>query len=289
MSYVLSLAGMSRQGLHKQLRPSLDAQEQEQVCKLMTDIRKKHKHMSARKVYKTYHGTLTIGRDRFIKKALSLGFGVKRKRSPIKTTTDQTNKPFPNLINGKTINGIDQVYQSDIFYIHTPNGILYGFTVEDIYSRELLGLVISTNMKAYNLILTLKQAQQYRGKKSLVNTILHSDKGGQYKADKFIELAYETLKMKGSMCDKAQQNAYVERLQGILKHEYLDDMKITRANCASVAKKVKELYNKERPHLSLNYLTPHAYSLNVQNTPKVEAKDMTVYKWTEGYPQKEPL
>jgi len=156
MTYVLSLVGLSRQGLHKQLVPCSDEPEQAQVYKLMKKVRKNHKHMSARKVHKAYRGSIPIGRDRFIKKAIRLGFGVKRKSSPVITTINQTNKPFPNLINGTTINGINQVYQSDIFYIPFQDSHLYGFTIEDIYSRELLGLVISTNMKAENLELALK-------------------------------------------------------------------------------------------------------------------------------------
>ncbi len=55
------------------------------------------------------------------------------------------------------------------------------------------------------------------------------------------------------------ENALAERVNGILKNEYLYD---TAPETLSEARKILdnsvELYNRDRPHMSIGYLTPEA-------------------------------
>ena len=55
------------------------------------------------------------------------------------------------------------------------------------------------------------------------------------------------------------ENAPVERVNGILKQEFM--LGVTLTSFAIAKKLVKEsvkIYNEERPHMSINYLTPQA-------------------------------
>lgn len=67
-----------------------------------------------------------VGRDIFERIGLSNGFRVMRTRSVIKTTWSQRIEYYPNLIEGKVLNGINQVWQSDIFYIMSQGIVFMG-------------------------------------------------------------------------------------------------------------------------------------------------------------------
>ena len=53
------------------------------------------------------------------------------------------------------------------------------------------------------------------------------------------------------------QNALAERVNGILKDEFLFVLPDDGAQARLLVDQAVQLYNEERPHLSLNYLTPN--------------------------------
>lgn len=57
-------------------------------------------------------------------------------------------------------------------------------------------------------------------------------------------------------CDCCQ-NALAERVNGILKDEFLFELPNDLAQARLLVKQAVQLYNEERPHLALNYLTPN--------------------------------
>jgi putative transposase len=88
--------------------------------------------------------------------------------------------------------------------------------------------------------------------------IHHSDRGSQYCAD-----AYQTaLQAAGLRCsmtegDDCYQNALAERVNGILKDEFLFVLPEDLAQARLLVQQAVHLYNEERPHLALNYRTPN--------------------------------
>ena len=78
------------------------------VCLAMESMRKDHKKISSRKVYKAKKDELNIkiGRDKFERVAFSYGYRVKQKRNVMKTTWGQRVEVYPDLISGKEINNI---------------------------------------------------------------------------------------------------------------------------------------------------------------------------------------
>ena len=89
----------------------------------------------------------------------------------------------------------------------------------DIYTKVILGYKASDNQRAEaNLLALIMALKNCNG--SIVKLIHHSDRGSQYIYAKYIEL----LTSKGimiSMGEKAQDNAYAERINGTIKNEYL--------------------------------------------------------------------
>lgn len=95
-------------------------------------------------------------------------------------------------------------------------------------------------------------ALKCRSGMDLSNLIHHSDRGGQYIDKGYVKL----LKDNGitiSMGKKAQDNAYAERVNGIIKNEYLKYKKID--DFKALKKEIKKAvnnYNKKRHHKGLN-------------------------------------
>ena len=66
--------------------------------------------------------------------------------------------------------------------------------------------------------------------------------------------------MRNSMCEFAYENGKAERLNGIIKNNYLVHYKIkTYAELQKGVDRAVSLYNNERPHKALKYQTPIGY------------------------------
>ncbi|MBU6123114.1 integrase core domain-containing protein [Hymenobacter siberiensis] len=88
--------------------------------------------------------------------------------------------------------------------------------------------------------------------------IHHSDRGSQYASDAY-QAALKKAKLRCSMTDgyDCYQNALAERVNGILKDEFLFVLPDDLAQVRLLVDQAVHLYNEERPYLSLNYLTPN--------------------------------
>lgn len=101
-----------------------------------------------------------------------------------------------------------------------------------------------------------------RGSENLKHAIFHSDGGGQYYSNDFKRLTKE-LKMINSMAENVYENPHAERLNGVIKNNYLYPYGST--NFRSLKKSTKKavwMYNNEKPHSALNGKTPVNYINN---------------------------
>lgn len=289
MKELYSVTGISKQGLWKHQR--LQAHRNtiaEQCVSIMNKTRVNHKRMGSRAMFYAAEQRPPVGRDTFEAIGLSNGFRVKRKRNKLKTTWGQRVTVYPNLVEGLVLTGINQVWQSDIFYQIQKGKVYYGVTITDVYSRELLALHLSTSLKARENIKALKKALLVRQGYNLRDCIFHSDRGSQYISDAQTQIVLG-YKMKLSMCKMPQQNAYVERIQGTIKNQYLCDLELKDTNLNRIAQKVTYLYNHERPHQSLSMVTPMAYKTYVENLPKSNRPEMLIFKYNPDLSTKSDL
>ena len=127
----------------------------------------------------------------------------------------------------------------------------YAVLLIDIYTKRIVGFKVSDNMYAEANLAALKQALRLRHGEPLNGLVHHSDRGSQYGA----KLYPDVLKKRGigiRMGLHAQGNAYVERVNGTIKNEYLAHRSITSFSQLKreVAKAVKP-YNEKRIHNGL--------------------------------------
>ena len=279
MKELYSVAGLSKQALWKyKTRQEHNQQVAAEMVKVMQQIRKSQKCMGSRSMYYAWEKPLPVGRDIFEQIGLNHGFRVKRNRNVHKTTHSQRIEVYPNLIEGRKLNSMNQVWQSDMFYLKVEGLNYYGVTIMDVYSRKLLALHISKSLSALALERAMKKALRARAGENLSGCIFHSDRGGQYISNNHKELLNKKG-MKISMCILPQENAYVESIQGTLKEYYLDVMDLREKNLHYMVHKIVYLYNHKKPHRALNMQTPDAFEQKVLKLPEDLRPEMTIYQW----------
>ena len=261
MKDLFSAFGMSKQNFYQRLaRLDHRLEEEEQLFHLVHKVRKDHPRMSARTMYRLIQPQ-TIGRDKFERLCLENGFRVKKQKNYRVTTNSNGVVRFPNLIQDIEVTAVNQVFVSDITYYEMNGGFEYLTYIMDLYNREIVGSSVSDNLRTENTTIpAIRQLVRTRGSQNLEGAILHSDGGGQYYCKEFIGIT-KKLKMYNSMTqEKVFENAHSERLNGTIKNDYIypygpdDRPALKKAN-----KKAIWMYNNEKPHSSLNGLTPVQY------------------------------
>ena len=270
------VAGLTRQSFYKQKLHSQELLlEKELILQMAHAIRFDHPKMGCRKMYKLLNPA--IGRDRFERIILDNGLRVKRIRNYQKTTRIGISY-FQNLIEGLVISGINQVWQSDITYIKVGDRFCYLVFIIDVFSRRIIGYQANEHLLAIANTKALQQAISLRKKDKFEHLIHHSDRGCQYSSNEYLSLL-KKYGIRPSMCTTAWENAYAERVNGIIKNEYLIPLGSQSLKELGVnLRKAVRFYNEERPHWSLpQMMTPIQYERQIQ-TPTFNIKPMKIYQ-----------
>lgn len=205
---------------------------------------------------------IDIGRDAFfdVLRANSLLVRKRRFRKPRTTFSGFWLRRYPNLAKGFIPTTPNQLWVSDITYISVDDDYAYLSLITDAYSHKIVGFHLSQNLSAKGPIKALKMAlktlrHRLDGNPSRSRLIHHSDRGVQYYSSGYTKLLNG---IRVSMSEKSDplENAIAERLNGILKEELLDNhFKYFEEAQREVAIAIS-IYNHERPHGSVNNLTP---------------------------------
>lgn len=280
MQQVYSLIGISRQG-HSQsrVRALTKSIRNEQVLKAVHQARLSHPRMGSRTLHKMLQ-IKEMGINQFERMLAAEGLGIKRKRNQCKTTDGHLFKgQLANKVNGKELDGINQLWVSDITYFLTGEKVFYIVMIMDVYSRRILGANIYPDMFAGNNLSVLKASLKQRGISHYDGKLIHhSDRGSQYMSTKYKEMLIR-YGIELSVAENSLQNAYAERINGTVKNDYLQFFhtenlfQLRRHLTRSVW-----LYNHQRPHSSLNDMTPVAYESSLKEG---ESKKMTLYDFTK--------
>lgn len=180
---------------------------------------------------------------------------------PFKKYTKTTNskhwlKKYPNLMKDRKPGRVEEFLVSDITYVKSKQAVHYLSLVTDAYSRKIMGYHLSDDMTSESVVKALKMAHKNR----IINkqAYHHSDRGLQYCSNIYQnELAKNNIKP--SMTDgyDCYQNALAERINGILKGEFLITKCNTKTELEVLVKESINTYNNLRPHLSLGMKTPN--------------------------------
>lgn len=203
---------------------------------------------------------LFLGRDQLFSLLKRHRLLVPTKRAYHKTTHSHHRfYRHPNLLK-PGINQVravrpEQVWVADITYLPVRTGEAYLSLVTDAYSRKIVGYHVHDNLKTASVAKALQKA--LKGRRSKQELIHHSDRGVQYCSVEYQKL-HTKYGVRCSMTDgyDCYQNALAERVNGILKNEYLISKPDDIEQAKIMVDESIRTYNQRRPHLSLEYKTP---------------------------------
>ena len=281
------LLGLSRQAYYQQLwSEEAAAPARELVIQEVLAIRGPQPAIGGRKLYSMLapfflaHG-IKMGRDGLFDLLAVHGLLVRKGRRRAATTdSNHWLRRYPNLIRGVSATRPNQIWVSDITYYMTAAGFVYISLITDAYSRKIVGYHVADTLEAVHTVEALRRAVERCG--PLTGLTHHSDRGVQYCSAGYVGLLIE----KGiaiSMTESGDplENAIAERLNGIIKGEFLDHYRLdSLQEVREVLGESVRTYNTVRPHMSCDMMTPdnvHANSLKVAR------------KWKNYYTKKLPL
>jgi transposase InsO family protein len=228
---------------------------------------------------------LQVGRDKFFNWLRDNNLLVKRRRIRIYTTNSHHwLHKYPNLIKGFAPTTPNQLWVSDITYIKTDEGVMYLFLITDAFSKKIIGWKLADNLRAENAVMALKSAiKQWNNVDCKL--IHHSDRGVQYCSEEYVRLLQKNnIKISMTQDGNPLDNAIAERVNGILKDEWLYQMSFKTKRSATVQLfYIIKRYNNLRPHLSLGMKTPEQVHKN--STPGEVPRRL----WKNYYHQKNAM
>lgn len=266
MTYSCDVFGISRQAYYKQVdRVKQKQAYSKDVISKVLSIRTSMPRLGTRKLYHLLKPSLNIGRDKLFRILRANNMLIKPARSYTKTTMSKHwLYKHPNLLKDITVSRPEEVFVSDITYIKSKQKTHYLSLITDAYSRKIVGHHLSNDLGAVGVSKALSMAVKNRMyDKSLIH---HSDRGLQYCS----ELYQEILAKNGitpSMTDgyDCYQNALAERINGILKQEFLFTKCNNRQELSALIKQSIDIYNNSRPHLALDMKTPNFIHIKQNN------------------------
>ena len=202
------------------------------------------------------HG-IQVGRDQLYTLLGARGYLIRYRRRRVYTTdSNHPYRKYPNLIRElDLLTCAGQLWVSDITYLYLKQGFAYLSIVTDAYSHRIIGYCLHPCLHSDGPINALLMASTSKMQGTLIH---HSDRGVQYCCQQYVQLL-ESFGIRISMTENGDpyENAIAERVNGILKEEFLLNQTFASFTLAKQAvDNAVDKYNRIRPHASCDNLTP---------------------------------
>lgn len=149
----------------------------------------------------------------------------------------------------------NQVWSIDFMSDSLADGrSLRRFNVLDDYNREGLGIEVGLSLPSLRVIRSLEQIIEWRGRPSAIRL----DNGPEFIAQALLEWANDNLiELMHIQPGKPTQNAYIERFNRTVRHEWLDcHVFETVEQAQHLATEWLWRYNNERPNSAIGGIPP---------------------------------
>lgn len=217
-----------------------------------------------------FDGNNPVGRDRFAYIIDRYGLKVRKKFRKPKTTDSSHGLPtYPNIVKDLIPTKANQLWVSDITYITVwvdeyHYSFCYLSLILDAYTEEIVGWSVGPTLETVYPVEALKMALKRIDGMKEINLTHHSDRGCQYASSEYVRLL-EKQHIKISMTESGdpKDNAQAERINNTMKNELLKDMRFGRIEeVKSAVSCAVDFYNNERPHMSIDMMTPAEAALH---------------------------
>ena len=205
-----------------------------------------------------------LGRDRFVDIINEHNLKVRMKVRKPRTTDSLHGLPtYPNLVKDFIPTAPDQLWVSDITYITIWKDawnyfFCYLSLILDAYTEEIVGWSVGPTLETAYPLKALKMALKRISGKKDIELIHHSDRGCQYASSDYIKLLNDNhIHISMTESGDPKDNAQAERINSTMKNELFKDIRFSRiAEVATAVARAVDFYNNERPHMSIDMLTP---------------------------------
>jgi transposase InsO family protein len=260
MTKICSFLDISKSWYYE-MKASLERQKEYEkaILNAVRQIRAEHPVYGTKKLWKQLERNgVTIGRDRLHRLLTKHGLILPRHYKKVRTSFPGIyDQGFENKLKGLNVTHINQVWCTDITYIHTAEGMLYISAMMDVYSRKIISLNISNNLRTDGSLDCLSKALHHIPTASGI--IHHSDHGTQYCSYRYLSLLSSNgMQISFTGKDHCYDNAKIERFFNTLKHEYgLKGVIKSKKLAIEMVKNAIYDYNYKRLHAALGYKIPY--------------------------------
>ena len=238
------------------------------VLEYVKGIRKKDPGIGGKKLWYIYcrefDGNNPVGRDRFADIIDRNSLKVRKKvRKPRTTDSSHSLPTYPNMIKDLIPSRPNQLWISDITYItiwidEYHYVFCYLSLILDAYTEEIIGWSIGPTLETAYPLEVLKMALKRIEGVECPDLIHHSDRGCHYASREYIKLLNDnSIRISMTECGDPKENAQAERIDNTMKNELLKDMRFRSIeDVRSAVANAADFYNNERPHMSIDMMTP---------------------------------
>jgi len=178
----------------------------------------------------------------------------------VATSDGASGAVFPNRAAGFTPTAADQLWVADLTYISLHSGFVFMAAILDAFSRRVIGYALARHMGTQLTLCALKAALRVR--RPAPGCIHHSDRGSQYGALEYRKLLQEhgligSMSRRGNPYDNAQAESFMKTLK--YEEIYLKRYESFEQVCRELPHFIEQVYNTERLHSALGYLSPSEF------------------------------
>ena len=265
------LLGVSKQAYYKHDDRLMQRLAREAfVVEFVKDVRRKDPGIGGNKLWLMYTRCFgeenRVGYNRFYDIIEQYGLKVRKRKRRVSTTDSRHDLPlYPNLVKSLIPTRPCQLIVSDITYVPLwtdPIDGEYKFCylslVTDYYTKEIIGYSVGDTLETKHTLKALEMALGHYEGNDLSGLIHHSDRGVQYASYAYTErLRGHGIGISMTENGNPKDNAVAERVNNTIKNELLKGMSFFTVDEVKAALRTAvDFYNNERPHLSLDGMTP---------------------------------
>jgi putative transposase len=257
-------AGVSRASYYRRFAEHIPRREETELRDLVQQLALAHRHYGYRRVTELVRRAgRVVSRKRIARILREDNLLALRKPAfrPATTMSRHSWRVWPNLARRLVPMAVNQLWVADITYVRLSEAFVYLAVILDAYSRKVVGWAMADHLKASLALDALERALATR---EVIpgGLVHHSDRGVQYACGDYIDrLQAHAIQPSMSRPGCPYDNAMAESFMKTLKAEQVDgsDYRDLAHAKAEIGGFVEAVYNRQRLHSALRYLSPEEY------------------------------
>jgi putative transposase len=264
------LAGISRSSFYYRARPRAERSGQDRIVRRLHQLAERFPRYGWRRMQAQLRAEEIGVNHKPLRRWLrEQGLSVRRRTRGCTVRTPE-HRVYPNLYRRQPARAPNRIWVADLTQFWAGRQTAYLALVMDVYARRLIGWALSGSPDVHVSRTALDMALRRRHPPP--GCLHHSDQGTTYTAPEYIrQLQRHGFVISMSRRAQPRDNAFMESLIATIKAEEIERRAYGSLEEArrSLARYLDRLYNRQRLHSALGYVTPCAFERqsNPEPTP----------------------